>query len=295
MKITDEKLFNQRRAFLKLGAAGLVSNSLVAKTLNELNFAQSDVDLEISDFKLASEYINFYEFSTNKQKAVKLAKNFDTKNWKVQISGEVENPMSLSMDEFYKFRLQERIYRFRCVEAWAMVVPWIGFSLSKLLDLVKPTKDAKYVKFTTLLDKKQFLDQGSNFPSISYPYVEGLRLDEAYHELCILAVGMYGKKLPNQNGAPIRLVVPWKYGFKSIKSIVKIELTKQQPLNTWQEYNPREYGFFANVNPKVDHPRWSQASERVLGKFFKSPTKLYNGYNEVSKLYEGMNEKEIYF
>lgn len=290
--ITPEDLYKKRREFLKLGAGALLSPALIEAKLLELNFKadENPNNFKLSDEKLATSYVNFYEFSVNKKEAVEHAKNFTTKNWEVSIEGEVEKPLKLSMEDFLAFPLEERIYRFRCVETWSMVVPWIGFELRHLIDKVKPTSEAKFIKFTTLFDKSRFPDQNAFFPTLKYPYVEGLRLDEAMNPLSILAVGMYKKPLLAQNGAPIRLVVPWKYGFKSIKSIVKIEFVKEQPVSTWQAYAPDEYGFYANVNPEVSHPRWSQADERVLGEFFTKPTLLFNGYEkEVAHLYAGMD------
>lgn len=290
--ITPEDLYKKRRKFLKLGAGALLSPALIKAKLLELNFKadENPNNFKLSDEKLATSHVNFYEFSVNKKEAVEHAKNFTTKNWEVSIEGEVEKPLKLSMEDFLAFPLEERIYRFRCVETWSMIVPWIGFELRHLIDKVKPTSEAKFIKFTTLFDKSRFPDQNAFFPTLKYPYVEGLRLDEAMNPLSILAVGMYKKPLLAQNGAPIRLVVPWKYGFKSIKSIVKIEFVKEQPVSTWQAYAPDEYGFYANVNPEVSHPRWSQADERALGEFFTKPTLLFNGYEkEVAHLYADMD------
>ncbi|MCR2111197.1 protein-methionine-sulfoxide reductase catalytic subunit MsrP [Campylobacter upsaliensis] len=292
MMITPEDLYKKRRKFLKLGAGALLSPALIEAKLLELNFKadENPNNFKLSDEKLATSHVNFYEFSVNKKEAVEHAKNFTTKNWEVSIEGEVEKPLKLSMEDFLAFPLEERIYRFRCVETWSMIVPWIGFELRHLIDKVKPTSEAKFIKFTTLFDKSRFPDQNAFFPTLKYPYVEGLRLDEAMNPLSILAVGMYKKPLLAQNGAPIRLVVPWKYGFKSIKSIVKIEFVKEQPVSTWQAYAPDEYGFYANVNPEVSHPRWSQADERALGEFFTKPTLLFNGYEkEVAHLYADMD------
>ncbi len=294
MKITPENLYNQRRHFLKLGIGALIGTNLMQSKLMALDFIPSEnLDkLKISNEKNVTNYVNFYEFSTNKKQAVELAKNFHTNNWKIEISGEVEKPLIFTMKDLLSFQLEERIYRFRCVETWSMVVPWIGFELRTLIEKCKITSNAKFIKFTTLFDKDQFADQASFFPTLKYPYVEGLRLDEAMHPLTLMAVGMYKKPLSGQNGAPIRLVIPWKYGFKSIKSIVKIEFTKEQPQTTWELANPKEYGFYANVNPDVSHPRWSQANERPLGEFFTQPTLMFNGYaKEVAHLYENMDLK----
>ncbi|WP_024953803.1 protein-methionine-sulfoxide reductase catalytic subunit MsrP [Sulfurospirillum arcachonense] len=302
-EVTDEALFNKRRNFLKLGAAALVSSSVIAEKLaavenvkrESLKFQKTTFGkgLELNSYDQASTYNNFYEFSTSKSDPAKMAHTLKPNPWDVEILGEVENPMVISLEDIYNsYPLEERIYRFRCVEGWSMVVPWIGVTLSHILQKAKPTSKAKYVKFTTLVDPKQFPDQkaGKLFPNIPYPYVEGLRMDEAMNELTFMSVGMYGKMLPNQNGAPIRLVVPWKYGFKSIKSIVSIELVEEEPLNTWKMINDLEYGFYANVNPNVDHPRWSQAKERKLGSFFKTETLMFNGYEkEVGHMYKDMD------
>lgn len=304
--ITPEYIFNSRRKFLALGAASLVSSGaimeLLAKTdssLKQLNFTK-DVNkdkFDITDFEKVANYNNFYEFSTSKSKPASLAHTLQTSGWEIDVSGLVESPQTFKLEELLsKIQLEEKVYRFRCVEGWSMVVPWIGFELRRLLDIVQPTSNAKYVIFKTLYDPKQFPNQAKGaLATIPYPYTEGLRLDEAMNGLTLLSVGMYGKVLPNQNGAPLRLIVPWKYGFKSIKSIVSIELTNKEPINTWQQIAPNEYGFYANVNPKVDHPRWSQARERRLGSFFKQDTLMFNGYEkEVGHLYKGM-DLEKYF
>lgn len=246
-------------------------------------------------------YNNFYEFGLDKADPAANAGSLKTDPWKVTIGGEVAKPMTLDLDDLYKkFTLEERIYRMRCVEAWSMVVPWIGFPLSKLLAMVEPTSNAKYVAFETLYDPEQMPGQKDRFigGGLKYPYVEGLRLDEAMHPLTLLTVGVYGKALPPQNGAPIRLTVPWKYGFKGIKSIVSIKLVSELPPTTWNMIAPNEYGFYANVNPNVDHPRWSQASERFIGSggvldVKRQPTLLFNGYaDHVASLYRGLNLKE---
>lgn len=294
MNFTPENLYNKRREFLKLGAGVLVSSTLIQSKLMALDFMpdQNLQKLKLSDEKIATNYVNFYEFSTDKKLAVEYAKDFDTSDWKIEVSGEVEQAFTLSMKDLLDFPLEERIYRFRCVETWSMVVPWVGFELRKLIEKCKPTSKAKFIKFTTLFDKNRFPDQNSIFPTLDYPYAEGLRMDEAMHPLTIMALGMYKKPLLAQNGAPIRLVVPWKYGFKSIKSIAKIEFCQEQPKSTWELANPREYGFYANVNPEVSHPRWSQANERALGEFFSKPTLKFNGYEEeVAYLYKDMDLK----
>lgn len=304
MQITDEKFFKKRREFIKLGAmAGLASINAKAAQLglldeNALQKAlssqvQNDTGRELTSFSDASEYVNFYEFSTNKTVAARLGAKLDTTGWRVEVGGLCERPLLLGYEDLLKFRLYKRVYRFRCVEAWGMVVPWVGFELRELIELTTPKSEAKYIKFTTLFDPQKFPDQGSRFPSIPYPYVEGLRLDEALHPLSLMAVGMYDKPLLGQNGAPVRLVVPWKYGFKSIKSIAKIEFVKERPVSTWEQLAPNEYGFYANVNPSVPHPRWSQAKERLLGAgFFRVDTLMFNGYDEVASLYDGMNLRE---
>jgi len=298
--ITPEALFEARRHFLKLGAGALVSSTVISNLLADLpqearlNYTPDPNPLKLTPntFEQVSNYVNFYEFSTDKTAPVKMAQVMKLKPWSLGFFGEIKTEQMVEVDDLIaKFGLEERIYRFRCVEGWSMVVPWIGFPLYKLLDYLEPNSNAKYVKFTTRHEPDIFPDQARGlFASIKHPYVEGLRMDEARHPLTFLAVGMYGKPLPKQNGAPIRLVVPWKYGFKSIKSLDLIECIKEQPLNTWQAMAPDEYGFYANVNPSVDHPRWSQAKERLLGKLFKQDTLLFNGYEkEVGHLYAGMD------
>ena len=305
MHITPEALFEARRHFLKLGAGALVSSSAISQLLADLpkevalayTSGENPYKLTPNSFEQFTNYVNFYEFSTDKEAPIKLSQKMKTTPWNVNFSGEIKTPHALEVDQLIaKVGLEERIYRFRCVEAWSMVVPWIGFPLYKLLDYLEPNSKAKYVKFTTRYDPSMFPDQNKGvFASIKHPYVEGLRIDEARHPLTLIAVGMYGKRLLPQNGAPIRLVVPWKYGFKSIKSIDKIECLQEEPVNTWQDINPREYGFYANVNPSVDHPRWSQAKERLLGKFGKQDTLMFNGYEkEVASLYQGMDLRKLF-
>ena len=301
VELTGEALFNDRRRFLKLGAATLVSTGAVmelaaAQTLPEQNLAYvkdpNPLKLQENDYDQITSYNNFYEFTTSKEGVKPLAKNFKADPWMLTIDGMVEKPLELDVWKLMKeMPLEERIYRFRCVEGWSMVVPWVGFELLKLIAMAKPLEGAKYVRFETLYDPKQFPDQARGLlATLKYPYVEGLRMDEAMNPLAIMAVGIYGHTLTPQNGAPIRLVVPWKYGFKSIKSVARITFTDREPLNTWHEYAPNEYGFYANVNPEVDHPRWSQSRERVLGHFLKQPTLMFNGYEkEVAYLYKGMD------
>lgn len=301
--ITDESLYYNRRAFLaKAGQTALaltagftlpgwlgLRDARAALTLGKVNPSRYQLDEKKTPYQDITRYNNFYEFSTDKEGPARLAKNFRTDPWTLRIDGEVEHPATYQLEDFVKpYRLEERVYRLRCVEAWSMVIPWVGFPLFDVIKKVQPTSKAKYVEFTTLHDPEQMPGQRRNV--LAWPYVEGLRIDEAAHPLTMLAVGLYGKLLPNQNGAPLRLVVPWKYGFKNIKSIVRIRFTEQQPKTTWNLAGPSEYGFFANVNPNVDHPRWSQARERRIGDFFKRKTLLFNGYaDEVAGLYQGMD------
>jgi sulfoxide reductase catalytic subunit YedY len=299
--VTPKELFEKRRNFIKLGAASLVASGSIMELLAKENLPNITLDfikdanknnLKLNTYEQITSHNNFYEFTT-KQSAVKdMAHTLKTDNWKIKIDGLVENPMEIDLDDLLKhLTLEERIYRFRCVEGWSMVVPWNGFTLSSLIKKVKPLSSAKYLRFETLVDKQSFPDQKrGSFGAVEYPYVEGLRIDEAMNDLSFLAIGLYGEVMPKQNGAPIRLVVPWKYGFKSIKSIVKISFVDSEPMNTWQKENSSEYGFYANVNPNVDHPRWSQKKERVLGSFLKQDTLMFNGYEkEVASLYTGMD------
>lgn len=264
-----------------------------------------------TSFENITTYNNYYEFSTSKDGVARAAQDFITRPWTVEVGGLVNKPKVFDIDELLKFEQEERIYRFRCVEGWSMVIPWVGFPLKKILDAVEPNGKAKYVAFETLFRPQEMTNQRSRIPFTSsensksssatengvldFPYVEGLRLDEAAHPLTILATGLYGKQMPNQNGAPIRLVVPWKYGFKSIKSIVKITLTEAEPPTTWNIAARNEYGFYSNVNPKVAHPRWSQATERRIGELGQRETLMFNGYaDEVAKLYDGMDLKKFF-
>ena len=243
---------------------------------------------EITPAKDVTHYNNYYEFSTEKEEPADLAKNFKTNPWTVTIDGAVKKKQKLDLDTILKFASpEERIYRHRCVEGWSIVVPWIGFSLNELIKRAEPLGKAKFVEFTTVYDPSQM--PGQRRSVLDWPYVEGLRLDEAMHPLALLCFGMYGEALPNQDGAPLRIVVPWKYGFKSAKAIVRIRFTEDQPVNTWNKAGPHEYGFYSNVNPNVDHPRWSQRTERRLGEFFKCPTLMFNGYDQVASLYSGMD------
>jgi sulfoxide reductase catalytic subunit YedY len=292
--ITPRELFYNRRKFMQLAAGAsltaLLPNAvLAADKLADVKKSTDSLAQELTPYKDVTTYNNFYEFGTEKEAPAQNAGSFKTRPWTITVEGEVNKPKVFDIDELLKLApLEERIYRLRCVEAWSMVIPWIGFSLSELLKRVEPTSKAHYVEFISLLDPEQMTGQKS--PVLNWPYKEGLRLDEAMHPLTLLTVGLYDEVLPNQNGAPVRVVIPWKYGFKSAKSIVKIRLVEQQPVSSWMESGPNEYGFYANVNPEVDHPRWSQAKERRLGDFLKRATLPFNGYGEqVAKMYAGMD------
>jgi methionine sulfoxide reductase catalytic subunit len=272
----------------------LVTPSLTARANAKIDGLQkspfSTTEKE-TPYKDITNYNNFYEFSTDKYEPADLAKNFKTRPWTVTIDGEIKKKQVLDVDTIIKMAApEERIYRHRCVEGWSIVVPWVGFSLSELIKRAEPLPKAKFVEFTTLYDPKQMPGQRTSV--LKWPYVEGLRMDEAMHPLALLCFGLYGEALPNQDGAPLRIVIPWKYGFKSAKSVVRIRFTSDQPMNTWQEKTPSEYGFYSNVNPNVDHPRWSQAKERRLGEFLKRPTLMFNGYDQVASLYSGMDLKK---
>lgn len=290
--VTDKKLYLNRRQFIQ-GATvlGLLGSPFVANALDFKSNSQYQPDLKLTNPEHALKYNNFYELGTSKSDPYRNAHRLNTDNWQVMIEGECAKPQVFDMDDLLRFEQEERIYRFRCVEGWSMVVPWIGFPLSKLLNVVEPNSRAKYVEFISIEDTKNL--PGQRYRTLDWPYKEGLRLDEAMHPLTLMATGIYGEKLPNQNGAPIRLVVPWKYGFKSSKSIVKIRLVEQEPKSSWMVATPSEYGFYSNVNPNVSHPRWSQAKERPLGSFFKKKTLMFNGYaDEVAHLYSGMDLKK---
>jgi sulfoxide reductase catalytic subunit YedY len=292
-EITPKSLFLNRRMFLA-GIPAAFAGPLAAAKLANVGKSQFSTSEKPNSLEDASTYNNFYEFGTQKDDPAKNAKNFKTSPWSVSIEGEAGKPRKLSMDDILKAApLEERIYRLRCVEGWSMVIPWVGYSLSALLKQAEPNAKAKYVAFESYYDMKQ-MPQG-RYAGIQLPYVEGLRMDEAMHPLTLLCVGMYGEDLKPQNGAPVRIIVPWKYGFKSIKSLVKIRFTSGQPPTTWNISNSREYGFYSNVNPNVDHPRWSQATERRLGEFRKRPTLMFNGYgDQVASLYSGMDLKKYY-
>ena len=318
-EITPEEVYLSRRRFMK-GAGALVAGSLILAACGGQNSSSGpssgveavptggvaptgfpalqgsadELGASLTSYEAITNYCNFYEFTTRKEGVAKLAQGFRTSPWTVEVGGLVHNPKTFDLDDLFKFAQEERIYRLRCVEAWSMVIPWVGFPLAKLLDEVEPMSQAKYVRFETLYDPEQMPGQGSR--TYNWPYVEGLRVDEAMHDLAILATGLYGKPLTPQNGAPVRLVVPWKYGFKSIKSIVKIDLVEEMPVSLWMAAAPQEYGFYANVNPEVDHPRWSQATERRIGETGRIQTLLFNGYaDEVTNLYPNLEDREWFF
>lgn len=312
-EITPEHVYLNRRQFMKFGALAAGALALAAcgseqteapeqTSLPETEAANVDVPTGLKDelgdpansFEEITNYNNFYEFSTDKQAVAMLSKDFQVRPWTVEVTGLVNKPTTFALDDILsKFPREERIYRLRCVEAWSMVIPWLGFPLKSLLDEVEPTANAKYVRFMTLFDPDQMPGQKGGW--FEWPYYEGLRLDEAMHDLTILSTGLYGKELLPQNGAPLRLVVPWKYGFKSIKSIVRIDLVEEMPQSFWMKAAPEEYGFYANVNPEVDHPRWSQSSERRIGELGRRKTLMFNGYaEEVAHLYEGMDLRANY-
>jgi sulfoxide reductase catalytic subunit YedY len=297
-EVTPRSVYLNRRRFLAgmaAGAAfGLADSARGGVKLGPLQKSRFSTTEPLTPFKITSEYNNYYEFGTAKDQPHKLAHTLVTSPWEIKIEGAVNKKTVFSIDEIMKMApLEERIYRHRCVEGWSIVVPWIGFSLSELIKRVDPSSKAKFVAFESLYDPRQMPQ--ARWAGIDFPYKEGLRMDEAMHPLTLLCVGMYGEVLPNQNGAPVRLVVPWKYGFKSIKSIVKIKFVEKEPPTTWNLANAREYGFYSNVNPEVDHPRWSQAKELRLGDFFKRPTLKFNGYGEyVASLYAGMDLRKYY-
>ncbi|UCF27812.1 MAG: protein-methionine-sulfoxide reductase catalytic subunit MsrP [Chloroflexota bacterium] len=309
-EITPESQYLSRREFLK--GLGIVSaSSMILAACGAQSASSTDIptdspanpvnssplpatpsptviDEPLTSYEAITNYNNYYEFTTDKERVASLAKDFPTSPWQIEVGGLVNKPKTYDLDDISKFSLQERIYRLRCVEAWSMVIPWVGFPLSELLKEVEPTSDAKYVRFETIYDPEKM--PGQKVQWYQWPYIEGLRVDEAMHDLTILATGIYGKPLLPQNGAPVRLVVPWKYGFKSIKGIVKIDLVSEMPTSLWMAAAPNEYGFYANVNPEVSHPRWSQASERRIGDNSRIQTLMFNGYEEeVAHLYDGMD------
>lgn len=300
-EITDRSVFESRRHFIKTASAlsvGLLLPPLAfAEAPKAYPVGPYSAQLPTTDRNDVASYTNYYEFSTNKQDSTVLAQKLNTSPWTVEITGETEKPGKYNLEDILKANpIQERIYRFRCVEAWSMVVPWLGFPLGEMLQRFKPTSKAKFVEFTTLYNPEIMVGQQSQV--LAWPYVEGLRMDEAMHPLTIMATGMYGEDLPKQNGAPLRLIVPWKYGFKSIKAIVKIRFSETMPKTAWNLSAPNEYGFYANVNPDVDHPRWSQSRERVLGSSIFTPkrkTEKFNGYGEqVARLYSDMDLSQFF-
>jgi len=299
-EITPEHHYLSRRGFLK-GMGVISASAMVLAACRGQSVSSTDIPATVkvsstpdgvgeplTSFEAITNYNNYYEFSTNKEAVARLAKEFSTSPWKIEVGGLVNNPKTFDLDDLEKFSQQERIYRLRCVEAWSMVIPWVGFPLAELLREVEPTSGAKYVRFETIYDPNQMPGQKSDW--YQWPYIEGLRLDEAMHDLTMLATGLYGQSLLPQSGAPVRLVVPWKYGFKSIKAIVKIDLVEEMPTSLWMAAAPNEYGFYANVNPEVSHPRWSQASERRIGESSRQKTLMFNGYEEeVAYLYSDMD------
>ncbi len=321
-EITPEEIYLSRRRFMK-GAGALVASSLILAACGgatpvpttapaaatsapatptgsigsifpPLGATADELGADLTTFEAITNYCNFYEFTTRKEGVAALAEDFQTSPWTVQVGGLVNKPRTFDIDDLLKLTQEERVYRLRCVEAWSMVIPWVGFPIARLLEQVEPMSQAKYVRFETLYDPERLPGQSSSF--YNWPYVEGLRMDEAMHDLAILATGIYGKPLLPQNGAPLRLVVPWKYGFKSIKSIVKIDLVEEMPVSLWMAASPREYGFYANVNPEFAHPRWSQATERRIGQSDRIETLLFNGYaEEVAQLYPDLSNREWFY
>ncbi len=304
-EITSESLYHRRREFLRTAAVAALGVAAEAAMPEKLRAGSDerwprgkkgpyDTDEEVNTFKEITTYNNFYEFGTDKSDPSENAQNFRTNPWKVSVEGAVKHPKVYDLDEFIKpYAMEDRIYRHRCVEAWSMVIPWRGFSMAEMIKRLEPTSKARYVEFTTLLDPSQMPGQRRNV--LDWPYREGLRMDEAMSPLTFMAVGLYGKPLPNQDGAPLRSVIPWKYGFKCCKSIVRIRFLGEQPVTTWNEYAPNEYGFYANVNPEVDHPRWSQKKERRIGEFFMRKTLMFNGYaDQVASLYTGMDLRKYF-
>ncbi len=304
-EITERRVFEQRRRFLRgsllagaalaAGPASLLAARLEpAKQIIEQRDSPYSTEEDLTPYKKVAGYNNFYEFGIDKRDPARHSGGMTTRPWSLEVAGECAKPGTYDLEDFIApHKLEERIYRLRCVEAWSMVIPWVGIPMGKALQRFEPNSHAKYVAFTTLYRPEEM--PGQKRQVLDWPYREGLRLDEAMHPLTLFAVGLYGQILPNQNGAPIRVVVPWKYGFKSIKSIVRVEFTRDQPRTSWNDSSPREYGFYSNVNPEVDHPRWSQSKERRIGDFFKRPTQMLNGYAEqVGNLYAGMDMAKFY-
>jgi sulfoxide reductase catalytic subunit YedY len=318
-EITPEHVYLSRRKFM-VGIGALVASSLILSACGgqdssptpassdssgsasatpdtsaspQTSASTDELGEKLTSYDAITNYCNYYEFTTSKEGVARLAQDFKTSPWTMEVGGLVHKPKTFDIDDWLKFSQEERIYRLRCVEAWSMVIPWVGFPLAKLLKEVEPMSEAKYVRFETLYDPDQM--PGQKRGGYNWPYVEGLRMDEAMHDLTMLATGLYGKALLPQNGAPVRLVVPWKYGFKSIKSIVRIDLVEEMPTSLWMTTAPHEYGFYANVNPDVPHPRWSQATERRIGESKRRETLLFNGYaEEVAHLYAGLDLREWY-
>ena len=306
-EVTPRDLYLRRREFISAAGAGLTAVAaglaLPASTAAQnpsaqklANLAKSPLstDEKMNSYRDVTTYNNFYEFGLDKGDPARYAGSLKPRPWSIKVEGECAKPGTYNIEDVLKwFPLEERIYRMRCVEAWSMVIPWNGFPLADFVKKFEPTSKAKYVEFRTLVDLRQM--PGQSEPNLQWPYREGLRMDEALHPLAMMAVGLYGEVLPNQNGAPIRLVVPWKYGFKGIKSIVSVKFVEKEPLNTWQQTRAEEYGFYANVNPDVDHPRWTQKTERRIGEFFRRKTLPFNGYaDQVAKLYAGMDLRRYY-
>ncbi len=290
-EITSEKIYNNRRKFIKTLSVGFGSICFS-------NYSNANIDLsKITSFKDITTYNNYYEFGTGKSDPYIKSQNFKTKPWSIRIEGEVEKPLEISVEEILSlFSSEERILKLRCVEGWSMIIPWNGFSLSQIISKVSLTSKAKFVEFESIYDPNQM--SGQRYPVLNWPYKEGLRIDEAMHPLTTVVTGLYNKKLPNQNGAPLRIFMPWKYGFKSAKAIVKIKFVEKIPTSSWMWASPREYGFYSNVNPNVNHPRWSQATERAIGNDIFAPrikTEMFNGYgDQVAHLYSGMDLKKYY-
>ncbi len=303
-EITPEGLYHNRREFLKTVAVGLAAaavttilpaSALAAPAPEAARLrGKYDTDEKLTPYENVTTYNNYYEFGVDKEDPSNNAKNFKPRPWTVSVEGLVKKPAVYALDDLIKgFTMEDRIYRMRCVEAWSMVIPWLGFPLAALIKRLDPLPSAKFVEFKTLYDPNQMFEQKR--PLLEWPYTEGLRMDETVNPLTLMAVGLYGKSLPNQNGAPFRLVVPWKYGFKGAKSVVKIRFTDKQPRTAWSVANPSEYGFYSNVNPEVDHPRWTQSRERRLGEFFPRKTLMFNGYGDyVASMYSGMDLKKYF-
>jgi sulfoxide reductase catalytic subunit YedY len=306
-EITSENLYHNRREFIKtastvlgIAAAGTIASACAPGVVGAAEPPQAkgkyDTTEKLTPIGDVTMFNNYYEFGTGKDDPARKSRDFKTRPWTVKVEGLVKKPATYDFDDLIKgITPEDRIYRMRCVEAWSMVIPWQGIPLADLVKKLEPLPSAKFVEFKTLVDTKQYPGQRGFLQALDWPYIEGLRMDEATNPLALIATGLYGKPLPNQNGAPLRLVTPWKYGFKGIKAIVNIRFTESQPVNSWQRQAPNEYGFYANVNPNVDHPRWSQAREQRIGEFFKRPTLMFNGYSDqVASMYTGLDPKKNY-